>query len=100
MCLERSQITESSCAYQGKRGGKQHISIVAKRIPVLPPSTRCDRPRHHLNATRFADTRNLLNIQVMSFDRNFNLKSSTRDKSVPSILLWLTLCHSCLKWMR
>ena len=100
MCLERSQTNESSCAYRGKRGGKQHISIVAKRIPVLPPSTRCDRPRNHLNATFFADTRNLLNIQVKSFDRNFNSNSLTRDESVPSILLWLTLCRSCLKWMR
>ena len=33
---------------RGKRCGKQHISTVVKRIPVLPPFTRCDRPRNHL----------------------------------------------------
>ena len=50
-----------------KHCGKQHISSVVKRIPVLPPSTRCDRPRDHLNATRFADTRILLNLSIKAF---------------------------------
>ena len=72
---------------RGKCYGRQHVSTVVKKIPVLPPSTRCDRPRNHLNATRFGDTRNLLNIQAKPFDRNASSNALTRDEFVPSILL-------------